>query len=721
MNKNTLRDRAELLLEQERTQQKFLDSQEIVHELNVHQIELELQNEELREVIERLSESQKETEKSNQAFRQLYEKTPIGYVVINQQGIICHCNATALNQFQIEKKKVLGTAFVDYIAPDDQAIWWSRFKGFIQHPEGKILELNLLTGDKQCKTVEITATLLEDWVSNDFFRTENYPQTFNHLNTQYYLLTLLDITQRKKAQANLQFQQQALDQHAIVSITDSSGHIIYANDKFAEVSGYSQIELIGQTHRLLKSDFHSPEFYEQMWHKISIGEVWHGNIKNKAKNGSYYWVASTIVPRLNEQGGIDQYIAIRTEITQIKALEEKQKTISQHLAVEKKKADQANKAKSDFLSAMSHELRTPLNAILGFAQLLKFSPDTRLSSEQQECIDFIVTGGEHLLQLINDILELSAIEAGKLKLCIEDIALNNMLPDLVSLMQNIAVQKNVQITSTDFPDDLLIRADITKIKQVLLNLISNAIKYNVTDGSVDINWQILEDQRIRINIKDTGIGISEEKQNQVFDSFNRLGHETSAIFGSGIGLTVTKQLVESMGGKIGFESEVGMGSTFWIELLLAETKKLTEQEKYIDLTQTLSELSRCETTKRILYVEDNQPNQKIMAAFFKKHLPFELIHAISAEHGQELLTQQAFDLILMDIHLPGMNGDKFCRLIKSNPNYQDIPVIAVSADAMQHRIKQKYQLFDEYITKPIIFAELTNCLLKFLHRDEDQL
>ncbi|PCJ29888.1 MAG: hypothetical protein COA90_11035 [Gammaproteobacteria bacterium] len=484
--------------------------------------------------------------------------------------------------------------------------------------------------------------------------------------------------------SQLAFQQRALDEHAIVSITDKKGKIIYTNDKFEFISQYSAEELLGSDHRILNSGTHSRAFFKTMWQTIASGKTWHGDIQNKAKDGSLYWVSSTIVPYLNDKGEPEQYIALRTDITAVKQSNDQlnmtlrstgdavwewnittgsfnfspmfetmlgyksgdlethvdtwvnsvhsddlpygQKLLKAHLSgttetfqievrlkckdgrwkwvlcrgavisrssttgralkmmglhtdisdrkemeaslfLEKESAEKANKAKSEFLSAMSHELRTPLNAILGFAQLLESDEEAPLNEDQISSINYIISSGEHLLTLVNDILELSAIEAGKKELTLQSISLKEIINDSLSLVTHLANDASVHIYLLSRAD-LSVTADYTKLKQIIINLVSNAIKYNQHAGSVSITWESTSHNTAKISIVDTGIGIPKQHREKLFSAFNRLGQEGSDIEGSGIGLVVTKDLIELMNGTIGCDSIENEGSTFWVELPL---------------------------------------------------------------------------------------------------------------------------------------------------------
>ena len=344
-------------------------------------------------------------------------------------------------------------------------------------------------------------------------------------------------------------QKDALDQHAIVSITDEFGSMINVNDKFCEISGYSREELIGNNHRMLKSDMHPKEFYQELWRTISQGKVWHGKICNQGKDGSHYWVESTISPFLDTSGKPYQYVSVRTDITE--------------LLESKIEAEKANRAKSIFMSSMSHELRTPMNAIIGFAQLLEM----KLKGSELESVNEIKKSGDYLLALLNDILDLSNIEAGTLQPSLEKIDINTFVDESLLSIQDIAENKNIKINlEIEVDSTVYVIADRLRLKQALLNYLTNAIKFNKDNGNVLVSIKLIDSSKCRILVKDSGQGISKDKSSTIFNPFTKLDQHIGLTEGSGIGLAITKRIVEMMNGKVGVESEEGIGSTFWIEL-----------------------------------------------------------------------------------------------------------------------------------------------------------
>lgn len=751
--------------------------------------------------------------------------------------------------------------------------------------------------------------------------------------------------------------QQALDAHAIVSAADAAGTIIYVNDRFCEISGYSRTELVEQNHRIVKSNEHSPEFYLDMWRTIACGNIWRGEVCNRCKDGSLYWVETSIVPFLDNSGRPYQYISIRTDITHINeaelrlrimeraldassscisivdankpdrplvyvnsafervtgysreevigrnarflqgsetdqpgldeiraALREgrvgetlvrnyrkdgslywndlriapvhdeqgrlnhfigisddvterreagdalrrseerlrrsqlyanigtwdwniqtgelicserivtlfgysenkqgtsyknyfnnvhpddqqpltdainacvqqgvefnielrciwpdgtarwllergdvvrdvdgaplnmlgvvqditKRKLAEQEIIAARDEAERANNAKSEFLSSMSHELRTPMNAILGFGQLLEI--DAGLNEEQADYVGEMLKAGRHLLELINEVLDLSRIESGNISLSLEPLPCAELLKECLALVKPIAKVQGITIKNTPIVD-YLVRADRTRLKQVLLNLLSNAIKYNRPQGEVSIQITV-QDGFVRLAVSDTGYGIPAQRQQELFQPFSRLGAEETDIEGTGIGLTICRRLVEMMGGSIDMESEEGQGSSFWIELPEVDLDSGGAGNDLEQQAMTDKVASGSECLYTVLYIEDNPANLRLVTQILGKNPQLRLITAHTPEFGLEMVSARLPELILLDINLPGMDGYQLLSVLRSMDSVKKIPVIAISANATPRDIERGLAAgFDEYIIKPIdirYFLETVDRLL----------
>ncbi|MCP8968086.1 ATP-binding protein [Ectobacillus ponti] len=370
----------------------------------------------------------------------------------------------------------------------------------------------------------------------------------------------------------------------------------------------------------------------------------------------------------------------------------------------KEEAEKANRAKSQFLSQMSHELRTPLNAILGFAQILEMDPLEPLQEGQKESVTEIYKAGNHLLDLINEILDLAKIEAGKVSLELEPVDYCSLMAECKKLIQPLAQKRGIAIAeSAAGQEALYVQANEVKLKQVLLNLLSNAVKYNREQGSIEIRSEVMDGTRMRVSVADTGYGVPLQDQERIFEPFQRYTHDDRFVEGTGIGLTVSKQLIQLMGGSIGVESEEGVGSTFWIELPLQQKQEQPPAEQEDALAAPISK----GTVYRILYIEDTDHNMRLVDRILKGQPDLELIGAKSGWEGLQLIEQQLPDVILTDIHLPDIDGFEILQHMKLDGRTKDIPVIAVSANAMPQDIERGMQMgFYAYLTKPLRVREL---------------
>lgn len=406
-----------------------------------------------------------------------------------------------------------------------------------------------------------------------------------------------------KTVRDLRFQQHALDQHAIVSIADANGAIIYANTQFLENSQYSKEELLGHQHSIVKSNHHPKSFFTELWGTISSGQTWQGEMCNKRKDGTLFWVRTTIVPFMNEQHKPHRYIAIRTNISENKAMEAelkehrsqleeqvRQRTLSLQSMVQQlqqeirtrksaehqlrlsiETAEKNVQLKSEFIANMNHELRTPLNAIIGFSDLLREGLVGPLSETQVDYINDIFDSGNRLLHLISDIMDLSKIESGMVELELEPVIFNDVLQNSLGMIQSKALSHHIQLSVEIDPRIEAVVLDVRKVKQMLFNLLSNAVKFTPPEGSVKVEVSLWESSDkaplLSIAVHDTGIGISEEDLPKLFESFVQLDGSIDRHFeGTGLGLSLVKQLVDLHHGSLEVKSELGVGSCFTVKL-----------------------------------------------------------------------------------------------------------------------------------------------------------
>lgn len=379
---------------------------------------------------------------------------------------------------------------------------------------------------------------------------------------------------------------------------------------------------------------------------------------------------------------------IKTEVLMLKAKEE---------------AEKANLSKSQFLSRMSHELRTPMNAILGFSQLLKLH---NLNEKQDSYNDEILLAGNHLLSMISDILDLSRIDEGNLAVSISDVSLSRLTQESISLVKHKLDFRNITIHNLITDDDnISVKVDETRLKEVLVNLLTNAVKYNTDNGLVSIGYKKNGEDHICIYVSDTGKGLSKEEQDKIFEPFNRLGAEYTDIEGVGIGLAISKKLMDIMDGSIGVESEKGQGSTFYLDCPIGKKAEISANKR-VD-----ADLDNSDLQYNILYVEDNKSNQKVIGNLLFDYPNLDLTITSTAEECLKKITDDCFDLIILDINLPGMDGYSALEKLKMNAETKDIPVIALSASASADDIKKGLKAgFNKYITKPVVLTELISII-----------
>lgn len=696
----------------------------------------------------------------------------------------------------------------------------------------------------------------------------------------------------ERAANESRFRELALNEHAIVSVADASGAITYVNKKFCDISGYNEEELLGQDHNIINSGVHSRKEFEEMWETITNGKVWHGELCNLRRDGTRYWVASTIVPFLDNAGLPYQYVSIRTDITPIKSLErevsrhgelldalheamtgfmsagqfnkvastlltsilgltksqyglmaevlfideqpvfiahaitnnswdpadkakydleftggrsleqdtqllqgivqsgeslvagdllasepgdrlpggdehmrkliavpvfygdqlvglyalarsetdysenilsfldafnsaygvmihakriaEMEEEVNHYLEQARRDAESANRAKSEFLSSMSHELRTPLNVIMGFAQLM--TADTHIGESNRENAEEILRAGRHLLDLVNEILDLSRIEAGQLELDMRSVEVVTAIAESVSLITPLAREKHIEIAfARELCGQQHVVADSTRFNQVLINLLSNAVKYTPDGGKVRITCKQRSEYMLRIVVEDSGPGIAEEHVDQLFTSFNRLDASPKTE-GTGIGLVITRSLIEAMSGNVGYDrSDIG-GACFWIELPI-DREESQEPVFSIQAEKPSTEVNRANSISKyaVLYIEDNPANLNLVRQLVARRDDLVLLTAQEPEEGLRIIDNNELDAVLLDINLPVMSGFEVLACIRDSERTRGLPVIALSANAMPDDIQRGLDAgFDDYITKPIQINQFFQALDRIL-------
>jgi len=532
--------------------------------------------------------------------------------------------------------------------------------------------------------------------------------------------TNLDITELKRTEDTLRENERHLR-----AVIDALPVAIYTTDAEGSLTHFNQtaVEFSGRTPELgndkwcismkLFNPDGSPLPHDQCPMATALKEdrqLLGAEAIAERPDGSRVWFTAHPTPLHDTYGKLIGGINMLIDITERKRLD--QILLENNIELKKAKnlAEKANRAKSDFLSNMSHELRTPLSAILGFAQLLDAS-NPPPSPNQKRSIDQILQAGWYLLELINEILDLTLIESGKLPLSMETVSLPELIRDCETMIEPQAANRNIQLNFPALDIPFVVRADNTRLKQALINLLSNAIKYNRQNGSVTVTCTECANNRVRISVADTGEGIPQEKISQLFQPFNRLGKENSSEEGTGIGLVMTKRLVKLMGGKIHVKSTVGKGTVFSIDLDMADESRIIETSPQDHLHLIPRQPSENTPKRTLLYIEDNPANLTLIEDILAARDDILLLTARDGYSGIELARVAQPDLILMDINLPGISGTEALKILNKDPITQHIPVIALSANAIPHDIEKGLEAgFFRYLTKPIKINEFMNTI-----------
>ena len=490
-----------------------------------------------------------------------------------------------------------------------------------------------------------------------------------------------------------------------VIYTDLRGNVKLTNPRFCELTGYSADELL----QLSLADYTHPEDVLQdveLMAQLVRGEIpmYRRHKRYIDKRGITVWVQVTVSLLRDENAKPRSIVGVVEDITEHLRLEEAERA--------REAAEASNRAKSDFLSRMSHELRTPLNAMLGFAQLLELDPRHPLTEAQRPWVSQIQQAGWHLLEMINDVLDLSRIESGNLRLQVETLSLTELLAATVSMVEGEARQRRIAITQEFAPGTATALGDSTRVKQILTNLLSNAVKYNTEGGRIHIGSRLIGSDTVEMIVTDTGLGMTPEQLAELFQPFNRLGRERSVQQGTGIGLVISQRLAELMGGSLRAHSVAGEGSAFILTLPCA-LEPDTVRSDLDALAPVAAEYHR----RLVHYVEDNETNVEVMRGILAQRPQVEMQVSITGLDGLAAIRARRPDLILLDMHLPDISGMELLRHLKQDPATGDIPIVVVSADALAQQIAVAFEAgCTHYLTKPVSVSELLSVVDDLLGR-----
>jgi len=810
-----IKEKASEIVKKESEQNIDNDMQKVIEKLRTHQVELELQNEEL-------ISSRIQLEKTHQYLTDLFSFAPIGYLILSDEGIIKDINAFALDYFGFSKNAMIDQRLQSFILSETYIsfrICMSLLKG---------------TDSQQNAEIKFNGHKGRIFWAKATFKKVNHPEAGPQI-----LCTLLDITKEKQTaleliQSNRKYNVAVEQSPVSIMVSDMSGNIEYVNKRFSELTGYAPKEVIGKNPRILQSGKHELHFYQEMWECLSAGNEWRGMLCNKKKSGDLYWEQASISPVRNDDGIICNFVAVKEDVTLKKRMEDalknqnrflqnlintipipifytdpsgivigfnqcfknysglpddtlKQTNISdlifqdsekdsnlidmyhqqdnkifrkeivfchsdgsnrdialkvtasdinqnecfgligammdvtKHRSLERnlvkaideahllaRNAQIASKTKSLFLANMSHEIRTPMNAIMGMLDILVSF--TELDDEQLDYVQTAKESANNLLVVIDDILDISKLEAQKMVLTEKTFDLYQLLDSFYKSINLQANNKGLTLhldIQPDVPQKVI--GDPDRTRQILTNIVGNAIKFT-EQGHVSIDVSLLKHEHsenklgICFKITDTGMGIPTTDMDIIFENFSQSDNSlTRTHGGTGLGLTISKQLCEMMGGRISVKSEVGSGSTFTftIQFISTEKSEIEEKEPHIDHQQETTESRHIH---KILLVEDIETN-RMVCNIYLNNLGYSVTATKTGEEAIEIMKKESFDVVLMDIEMPGISGFETTKRIRSGlagEQNKDIYIIALTAHAISgYREKCLNASMNDYISKPV--------------------
>lgn len=488
----------------------------------------------------------------------------------------------------------------------------------------------------------------------------------------------------------------AVEESMIVSRTDPKGIITYVNPLFIEISGYTQQELLGQPHSIVRHPNVPRSVFKEMWHTIQRGRSWHGMLENRTKNGESYFVKNLICPIVDENGKVIEYLGLRHDVSEIEN--------------SRLKAQEAQRIKAAFVANMSHEIRTPINGIAGYVHLLS---KTILDETQRHYVNIVESSIETLVHIVNDVLDYSKIEEGKIEI---ELIKSNPKAQLLSAFELFVPQAEIKKIDYKFTMDENIEnclvLDILRIKQVLSNLIGNALKFTPQEGSVHVKIEIEQesqsDQMLKFSVTDTGIGIPKDKQSKIFEKFTQADSSITRQFGgTGLGLSIAYAMVDLMGGKITIDSEEGRGATFSFVIRGEKCNETVDDTQPAVKEEELQPLDL-----RVLVVDDYPINRMLIGELLSHHYGITADTANNGEEGIYMVMNNSYDLVFMDINMPGMDGIQATRLIRKT--HPDLPIVALTANVMKGDAEEFTAAgMNDYLAKPLVYDELHRVLMRY--------
>ncbi len=677
-------------------------------QLRAMQKRIEEQNRRLKAEAHRLSKTQSALTESEQRFKTLFGNIKIVIGMLDLRGHYLQVNDYAFELFGYSQQEMLALTCFDILHPDETA----KHRQLLQR---------LASGEERYHEAEIRFRRKDGsffWGSHTLSAI-----TDNSGKVRGFVCFSADLSKRKASEEQLRKLSRAVEQSQnTVMITDAAGVVEFVNPAFTTSSGYSREEVLGSRARLLGTAGPDSKLYREMWAVISRGEVWRGEFANRRRDGTLFWELATISPVKGDDGTITNFVVVKEDITSRKRAEEALKMAKQTAEHAKRMAEEASKAKSDFLATMSHEIRTPMSGVLGMADLLLSS---ELTPKQRQQVETIRRSGKTLIRVINDILDFSKIQAGRMALQSRSFNLSEVVDNMSDLYREKMEAKGIRFHIHNPQDEVpqLLQGDPERLSQILYNLIGNSEKF--TDrGRVFVEISVADDReddvKLRFDITDTGIGISDEYRKVIFEAFSQEDPSVNRKYGgTGLGLVISRKLAQLMGGELNFSSVEGQGSTFWFTANFG--KQEFDATSDYEREQRGREESRSRFQARILVAEDNLVNQQVAKD------TLELLGCVAdiAQNGQEALDTlgndpQRYDLVLMDCEMPGVDGYQATarwREIEQQRKLSRIPIIALTAHVLDtFRHKALDSGMDDFISKPFSRDRLSEVLSTWLQQ-----